>query len=143
VPQALDPKTIEDGAYRELLEMLENGERGTARYRFLRGSAAEMFSDNKATRINATTTVISKWSDEPALVPAVVRQARTDTANKSGIINSLVVLESVSPRRLRENDVAVSSLLDDVEKNGPQTAAYVDRLRSVLEPSRATRMSPR
>lgn len=42
VPKSLDLATLEDGAYKDFLDRLENGERSEASYKFLRGLPAEL-----------------------------------------------------------------------------------------------------
>jgi hypothetical protein len=42
VPKALDLAGLEDGAYKDFLDRLENGERSDASYKFLRGLPAEL-----------------------------------------------------------------------------------------------------
>jgi TIR domain len=42
VPKTLDLTTLEDGAYKDFLDRLENGERSAASYKFLRGLPAEL-----------------------------------------------------------------------------------------------------
>ena len=42
VPKALDLAALEDGGYKDFLDRLENGERGSESYKFLRGLPAEL-----------------------------------------------------------------------------------------------------
>jgi tetratricopeptide (TPR) repeat protein len=91
----------------------------------------EMFSEDKATRITATTALIAGWKKDPHLVPVVVNMAQENTANRSGVINALVVLESVEPALLLPYKSELNRLLIAVADNGPQTLEHVQKLRQV------------
>lgn len=92
----------------------------------------QMFDADKGTRIAATSTLISAWSNYPPLVPLIVKKALQHTTNKSGVINALVVLESLEDFELERPGREIAKLLNAVEGNGPETKERVVRLRALL-----------
>lgn len=97
-----------------------------------RAAIEQMFDDDKGTRIAATSTLISAWGNYPPLIPLIVKKALRHTANKSGIINALVVLESLDDFALERHGKEIAKLLNAVEGNGPETKERVVRLRALL-----------
>ncbi len=92
----------------------------------------DMFSDDKATRISATTALIHGWKRDPALIQLVINKAKEQRTNTSGVINALVVLKSMDSILLRPRKTAIQGLLTTVENNGPQTKEHVQKLREML-----------
>ena len=96
----------------------------------------EMFNDDRATRITATTALIVDWKRDPQLIPSVVAAARERRTNPSGVINTLVLLESLDREALREdkNRININALLDVLSQANPgrQTSARIRSLRELL-----------
>jgi hypothetical protein len=85
----------------------------------------DSFSNDKPTRIKATTELVQGWQTDQKLVPELVTVARQNIANASGVINSLVILENVSLGVLAAHQDEVKGLLNAVRSAGPQTAMHV------------------
>ena len=94
-----------------------------------------MFSGDKDTRIKSTTELIRGWRNDQDLIPLVIQKAMDNRDNRSGVINTLVVLENVSPKYLQENRAIIIKLLEAVESNGPQTATHVEKIYDILDPA--------
>jgi tetratricopeptide (TPR) repeat protein len=92
----------------------------------------QIFHTDKGTRIAATTALILDWQKYPALVPLVLKQAASQSENKSGVINALVVLQRAERRYLRQHEPELNRLLVKVADNGPQTRIYSEELRRTL-----------
>ncbi len=97
----------------------------------------QMFDSDRGTRIAATTTLINNWKDYPTLVPVVLDKAETQISNKSGIINSLLVLErswQSQPNQSETNLERVNRLIETVQQqsNGGQTQERISSLKQVI-----------
>lgn len=90
------------------------------------------FSDDKATRIRATTELVQGWQADDKLVPELMQTASKNLGNASGVINALVVLENVNLVALQANKEAVEPFLKSVVSAGPQTAGHVAQVRARL-----------
>ncbi len=93
----------------------------------------DMFSGDKNTRIAATTEVFRNWGDDSELVSRAVDYAANNRGNKSGVINTLTVLQSAPAEVLRANREQIAALLDAVRGNGSQTADLVDKVRARMD----------
>lgn len=127
---------------------------------------AQMFSDNRETRIIATTALLLEWKQDPQLAPAILAMLRahlTDSsgsnfsksrgrevdsgyalvAQYNGIVNSLIVLQNLDPQLLRPHEAEITALLKQVENIGPRTNWHADKIRKVLAtpPSKNSRGS--
>jgi hypothetical protein len=125
-----------------------------------------MFSDNRETRITATTALLLEWKQDPQLAPAILAMLRahlTDStgsnfsksrgrevdsgyalvAQYNGIVNSLIVLQNLDPQLLRPHEAEITALLKQVENIGPRTKWHADKVRKVLAtpPSKDSRGS--
>jgi hypothetical protein len=91
----------------------------------------EMFSDQKQTRIIATTELVRKWKSNPQIVEASLRTAEQHLNHLSGTINTLVVLENVDMVILQEYQEEVDAYLREVESRGagPQTLEHIRLVR--------------
>lgn len=119
-------------------EAVENWQQGATKAKSLADDArdkliGEMFSGDKNTRIAATTEVFRNWSGDSEIVPRAVDYATNNRGNKSGIINTLTVLQSAPPELLRANREQIAALLDAVRGNGAQTADLVDKVRARMD----------
>jgi tetratricopeptide (TPR) repeat protein len=92
----------------------------------------EMFSADKSTRIAATTRFIVERKQDPNAVKQSVRNALANLDNKSGVINTLVYLESVDPAILKQNKADIQKLLDAARPNGDQTLQHVNQVQALL-----------
>jgi ABC-type dipeptide/oligopeptide/nickel transport system ATPase component len=93
----------------------------------------EMFSDYKTTRVSATSALIIGWKQDPKLIPLLVNKALALRSNYSGVINTLVVLDSIDPKLLLDYQEDVNRLIIAVKKNGPETESRVRNLERKLE----------
>jgi len=92
----------------------------------------DAFSNDKATRIKATTELAQGWTSDDKLVPQLMNKAHENMANAAGLINSLVVLENVTPQLLVASKDDVRKVLDAARSKGPQTDAHVQRVEERL-----------
>jgi tetratricopeptide (TPR) repeat protein len=92
----------------------------------------QMFSADKDVRIEATTRLVIERKKDPLVVGLAVAAAAAQTSNLSGVINTLVLLESVEPSLLKARQDEVTRLLELVEGNGPVTARHVGNVRRIL-----------
>ncbi len=53
--------------------------------------------------------------------------------NKSGVINTLVYLESVPPEILKQNRAEIEKLLAVAKDDGPQTVEHITKVRALLD----------
>lgn len=92
----------------------------------------QMFSEDKATRIAATTKLIIERKQDASVVSPAVAKALSQPDNKSGVINTLVLLQSMPPELIRRHRRELERLFARVEGNGAQTVVHIEKLRKVL-----------
>jgi hypothetical protein len=92
----------------------------------------EMFAADKSTRIAATTRFIIEKKHDPHAVKASVKNALEHLDNKSGVINTLVYLESVDPAVLKQNKAEIQKLLEAAKPNGDQTIPHINKVQALL-----------
>ena len=97
-------------------------------------AVANMFAADKDARIEATTSLLVDARRVAAAVPLAVRAATAQADNESGVINTLVLLQSAGPTVLRQQRDAIEALLTRAERNGPQTAELVAKVRAAMNP---------
>ena len=100
-----------------------------------------MFDANKERRINATTSLVLDPQALSDAVPIAVRKAAQVLANglagldasaSSGVVNTLVLLQSALPGTLLVNRQAIEQLLDAAEPLGDYTAKQAGKVRELL-----------
>jgi hypothetical protein len=92
----------------------------------------DCFSNDKATRIRATTELVQVWQADEKLVPELLATARQKQSNSSGAINALVILENVTGGALAPHQDEIKSFLDSVRSAGPQTETHVKQVEARL-----------
>lgn len=97
-----------------------------------REQVAQMFSGDKNARIAATTGMIVARKRDPQAVLLAVKEAQAQPRNKSGVINTLVLLESVEPALLKRHKAEIEALLEAVKDNGPETTEHIKKVRDRL-----------
>ena len=97
-----------------------------------RTPVGDIFANDKGTRIGATTRLIIQRKNDPAAVQAAIRLALSQPDNKSGVINTLVYLQSVDPPLLKQNREEIEKLLTAVKDNGPQTVEHIRKVQTLL-----------
>ena len=90
------------------------------------------FSSEKSVRIAATTELARGWKRDPKLVVEMVEYALHNISSKSGVINTLVVLQNVDVVLLQENSDLVSDFIVKAIPNGSQTASQAENVRERL-----------
>ena len=97
-----------------------------------------MFGGEKAVRIKATTELIIDQKQNYKAVSLAVAGARGKIDNKSGVINTLVYLESVDPKILKAHQGEINDLLDAINRTGPgqQTAEHTQKVKERLNNQR-------
>lgn len=98
----------------------------------VRAQVAELFATEKSARIAATTRSIIERKGDSGFVLQAVRAASAQPDNKSGVINTLVFLESADPALLRRHQTEIERLLKAVEDNGPETTSHVEKVKGRL-----------
>lgn len=100
----------------------------------VQSQVADLFHADKSARIQATTRLIIDQKQNPETVSMAIASAQRQLDNKSGVINTLVYLENVSPDLLKSKRSEVSGFLDAVRKTapGPQTLDHVNKVTETL-----------
>lgn len=98
----------------------------------VRANVQKMFSDSKVSRIEATTKLIASGKQDANAMSLAVAAAKADSKNKSGVINTLVLLESMDPEILRANRAEIDELLKLVNDNGPETQEHIRKIRAIM-----------
>jgi len=99
-----------------------------------RDAVSNMFATDADTRIGATTSLLVDAKHVSAAVPLAIRTANEQPRNASGVINTLVLLQSAGPLGLQQHRAEIEQLFARVEGNGPQTADLVARVRAAMRP---------
>lgn len=99
----------------------------------VRAEVRKMFSDSKVSRIEATTKLISSGKQDPKAMSVAIAAAKADPKNKSGVINTLVLLESMDPAILKANRAEIEELLKLVNDNGPDTQDHIRKIRAIMD----------
>ena len=109
-------------------------------------SVEGLFDDNKERRIIATTSLVLDPQALSDAVPLAVSRAlplarRGPTAlnagDSSGIVNTLVLLQSALPGTLHINRVAITQLLEAAEPLGAYTASQARKVRELQKAAAA------
>jgi tetratricopeptide (TPR) repeat protein len=93
-----------------------------------------MFAGDKDTRIAATTALVLDPRRAAAAVPVALQIATDQIANASGVVNTLVLLQSAGPNVLRQHRDEIERLLTRAQDNGPETAGLVAKVRAGFTP---------
>jgi tetratricopeptide (TPR) repeat protein len=110
----------------------------------------QMFAPDKQVRISATTSLIVDAALASDAAPLALKAALSiqrnmpgDAADRataqSGVINTLVLLRSVSPMTLRKHADEVRTLIEVARPNGSQTAEIADEVADRLKTAMAQR----
>ena len=106
----------------------------------LERSVAAMFDDNKERRISATTSLIVEPDDLSDAVPIAVaraqqalRSAPLVARESSGVVNTLVLLQSALPGTLTSNRPAIEELLTAADGAGDYTRQQASKVRQQLQ----------
>ncbi|MHB1061442.1 MAG: toll/interleukin-1 receptor domain-containing protein [Thiobacillus sp.] len=110
----------------------------------------QMFAPDKQARISATTSLIVDAALASDAAPLAIKAALSFQRNmpgdaagrataQSGVINTLVLLRSVSPMTLRKHADDVRALLELARPNGSQTAEIADEVAVRLKTAMAQR----
>jgi len=91
-----------------------------------------VFSGEKPTRISATTELIRGWSRDPGLVPEIIAYGEQRLKNKSGVVNTLVILQNVDIQSLKDHQENVLGFIESAIPNGSQTAEHAEKVRARL-----------
>ena len=107
-----------------------------------------MFDPNKERRINATTSLVLDRQALSDAVPIAVKKATQvlknglaglDASASSGVVNTLVLLQSALPGTLLGNRQAIEALLGAAEPLGDYTAKQAGKVRDLLGQAAARR----
>ena len=106
----------------------------------LERSVAGMFDDNKDRRISATTSLVVEPDDLSDAVPIAVARALQALRSpplaareSSGVINTLVLLQSALPGTLTSNRAAIEELLVAADGAGDYTRQQAAKVRQQLQ----------
>lgn len=91
------------------------------------------FDTKKPVRITATTELIRGWTRDPKLVPEIIEYATQRLSMKSGIVNTLVILQNVDQNILVSNKEKILIFVEMVIPNGSQTAALAEKVKNRLK----------
>ncbi len=105
-------------------------------------SVEGMFGENKESRISATTSLVLDPQALSDAVPLAVNRAlrvlqggpaRLGVSASSGVVNTLVLLQSALPGTLQVNRPAIEQLLDAAEPLGDYTSKQAGKVRALLK----------
>ena len=105
-------------------------------------SVEGMFGENKESRISATTSLVLDPQALSDAVPLAVNRAlrvlqggpaRLGVSASSGVVNTLVLLQSALPGTLQVNRPAIEQLLDAAEPLGDYTRKQAGKVRALLK----------
>lgn len=105
-------------------------------------SVEGLFDKNKERRINATTSLVLDPQALSDAVPVAVRKAMQvlkggpaglDASASSGVVNTLVLLQSALPGTLQVNRPAIEQLLEAAEPLGDYTSKQAGKVRDLLK----------
>lgn len=105
-------------------------------------SVEGMFGENKESRISATTSLVLDPQALSDAVPLAVNRAlqvlqggpaRLGVSASSGVVNTLVLLQSALPGTLQVNRPAIEQLLDAAEPLGDYTGKQAGKVRALLK----------
>ena len=105
-------------------------------------SVEGMFGENKESRISATTGLVLDPQALSDAVPLAVNRAlralpggpaRLGVSASSGVVNTLVLLQSALPGTLQVNRPAIEQLLDAAEPLGDYTGKQAAKVRALLK----------
>ena len=106
----------------------------------LERSVAAMFDENKEHRIGATTSLVVEPDDLSDAVPLAVARAFQALRSpplvareSSGVVNTLVLLQSVLPGTLTSNRAAIEELLAAADGAGDYTRQQAAKVRQQLQ----------
>jgi tetratricopeptide (TPR) repeat protein len=94
----------------------------------------EMFVNDKSRRIKGATRLIIEQKNNPYAVTQAINEAMKQLDNKSGVINTLVYLESVPVETLKSHQAEVENFLKAVRKTNPgeQTVGHLKEVERRL-----------
>ncbi|MGH9833237.1 MAG: hypothetical protein ACRD9Y_09480, partial [Blastocatellia bacterium] len=94
----------------------------------------EMFVNDKSRRIKGATRLIIEQKNNSYAVTQAINEAMKQLDNKSGVINTLVYLESVPVETLKSHRAEVDNFLKAVRKTNPgeQTARHLKEVEKRL-----------
>ncbi|HKG22936.1 MAG TPA: TIR domain-containing protein [Blastocatellia bacterium] len=98
----------------------------------VRAQVRQMFSASKVARIESTTSLIASKKQDSKAMSLAISTAKADPSNKSGVINTLVLLESMDPQILRAHKEEIEELLKLVGNNGPATQDHIKKVRAIM-----------
>lgn len=102
----------------------------------------QMFSDDSQTRITSTTSLVTDPNLLSDAVPIAVEQAldrlvaargKPSASVQSGVVNTLVLLQSALPGTLLVNRTEIERLLKRAEPIGKYTAAQAEKVQALLK----------
>ena len=105
-------------------------------------SVEGLFDENKERRISATTSLVLDPQALSDAVPLAVNRAlqalqggpaRLGVNTSSGVVNTLVLLQSALPGTLQVNRPAIEQLLDAAEPLGDYTGQQAGKVRALLK----------
>ncbi|CAN0383694.1 unnamed protein product, partial [Phaeothamnion confervicola] len=114
----------------------------------LTASVEGLFDDNKEARITATTRLVLDPQALSDAVPLAVDKAlqvlkanpaALSASAASGVVNTLVLLQSALPGTLQVNRAAIGQLLLAAEPRGDYTALQAGKVRLMVEQAQARR----
>ncbi|WP_299764872.1 hypothetical protein [uncultured Dokdonia sp.] len=93
----------------------------------------QLFSDEKADRINAYNDIVSGWKNDAEMVKEIVAYGKSHPSNKDGVYNSLITLSQMNKKVLSPYKEEIISFSESTERNGTNTKKKALLLRSRIE----------
>jgi hypothetical protein len=103
-----------------------------ASVRVVQAQVNEMFDADKTKRILATNRLILAKKNDSKAVGLSIEAALEHPENKSGVINTLVFLETVDPEILKKHRRGIEKLFAVAKDNSQQTAEHIKKVERLL-----------
>jgi hypothetical protein len=88
-----------------------------------------IFDSDKSVRISSTQELLAGWHSDQGLVPSLLEAAARHPESQDGIVNTLVLLESIDKNLLLKHETEIRSFLGKVESNGDVTRQHANAVR--------------
>lgn len=109
-----------------------NTNQGSVPVPVVQSQVNEMFDPDKSKRIAATTHLMLEKKNDRNAVGMIIESALRQPDNKSGVLNTLVFLESVDPEILKQHRKAIDKLMAVAKDNGEQTVEHIKKVQRLL-----------
>lgn len=98
----------------------------------LNSEIEQLFASQAEKRGAAYEVLMTQFSQDPQLVPDLLRYAQQHLSNGNGVYNTLVVLSHIDKAALKTNEEAVRQFAEQARSVGPRTSERADKMLARL-----------